>query len=335
MKKATVTGASGHLGANLVRTLIERGYEVTALVRKSSEALESLDVKIVRGDITDPDSLRPAFTGAEHVYHLAAYISIGDQEWHKLQKINVEGTRYVLTACQSHDVTTLVNFSSIHALDLYPLDQPVTEDNPLVTDRGGHGSDYDFSKAEADRLVRQNSCGSLGTRTIYPTAVFGPHDYLMSLFGRAIVKMATGRLPALIKGGFDWVDARDVAVLAVDAVEKGQNGDRYIASGHYHDMQHVAAVIAELTGVPVSRFSSPVWLARLFAPMMGVWSRLQDETPLYTQGSLSALKENKVMSHDRAATRLGYQPRPFRQSMRDTLQFYANRNQLRLKNDGI
>lgn len=335
MKNVTVTGASGHLGANLVRTLIKRGYKVTALVRESSEALKNLDVSIVHGDITDPESLRPAFSGAGHVYHLAAYISIGDREWEKLRKINIEGTRHVLSACQMFGVSTLVYFSSIHALDLHPLQRPVTEDNPLVTDRKGHGSDYDFSKAEADRLVRQNDCVSLDTRIIYPTAVIGPHDYLMSLFGRAIIKMATGSLPALIKGGFDWVDARDVAALAVDAVEKGQNGDRYIASGHYHEMQYVAALITKLTGVPAPRIISPIWLARLFAPVMGAWARLQNETPLYTRGSLSALEGNKIMSHDRAAARLGYRPRPFACSMRDTLQFYAHRKQLRLKNDGF
>lgn len=335
MRKATVTGASGHLGANLVRLLIKRGYRVTALVRKSSEALADLDISIIEGDITCPDSLDAAFAGAEQVYHLAAHISIADGEWEKLRTINVEGTQNVLTACQSQGVSTLVHFSSIHALDLRPLDRPVSENNPLVKDRMPHGSDYDFSKAEADRLIRKNDCSHLDTRIIYPTAVFGPHDYRMSLFGQAILKMANGRLPALVAGGFDWVDARDVVTLAVDAAEKGRDGDRFIVSGHYRDMRQVAAVISELTGISAPRLSSPIWLARLFAPLMSAWASLQDETPLYTKDSLSTLNTNRMLSHDRAAGVLGYKPQAFRASMRDTLRFYAGRNLVKLKDDGF
>lgn len=335
MKKVTVTGASGHLGANLVRLLIDRGYEVTALVRQSNEALSGLKVNIVNGDITRPDSLSEAFEGAEQVYHLAAYISIVDGEWEKLRKVNVEGTQNVLTACQSKGVSTLVYFSTIHALEFGPPDQPVTEQNPLVEERKGQVMDYDVSKAQAERLVRQNQYPGLDTRVIYPTAVFGPHDYLMSLFGQAILKMANGRLPALVAGGFDWVDARDVARIAVDAAEKGRDGDRFIVSGHYLEMKQVAAVISELTGIRATRLSSPLWLARLFAPFMSAWARARNEAPLYTKGSLGALQAGNRMSHARANGQLGYQPHPFRKSMHDTLQFYAGRNQVRLKDDEL
>jgi dihydroflavonol-4-reductase len=323
MKRVAVTGASGHIGANLVRMLIARGYEVVALVRQSSLGFDGLKVKTVRGDVMDVPSLCSAFYGVEQVYHLAAYISIQHGEWDKLQEINIEGTRNVLQACQSEAVSTLIHFSSIHALDQHPLDQPVNEENPLVEDRQIHGSDYDYSKAEADRLVRQNDVSSLSTRIVYPTAVIGPNDFNQSLFGQAMQKMAKGRLPALVSGGFDWVDARDVAWAAIEAAENGTDGDLYLLSGHYHDMKHVAAVIANLTGVPAPRFSSPLWLARIFAPFMGLWARLRNEEPLYTQDSLAALSANKDMSHSRAASRLAYQPRPFQDSIRDALQFYT------------
>lgn len=175
-------------------------------------------------------------------------------------------------------------------------------------------------------MIRRNDCDSLGTRIIYPTAVIGPDDFHGSLTGQAIRKMAKGCLPALVSGGFDWVDVRDVARAAIDAAEKGVDKDRFILSGHYRDMKQVASVIADHSGVPAPRFSSPVWLARLFAPLMGVWARLQGEAPLYTQGSLTALSANRNMSHARAAQQLNYQPRPFRESIRDALLFYEAQN---------
>lgn len=326
-KKVAVTGASGHIGANLVRELLGRGYEVVTLVRQSSEALEGLDVSRIDGDILDPRSLRRAFRDVEQVYHLAAYISIQNRDSEKLERVNVEGTRNVLEACQSGTVSTLVHFSSIHALMLKPLERPVTEDNPLLDQQGGRVADYDYSKARADRLVRQNDCQSLDTRIIYPTAVLGPNDFRQSLFGQAILKMAEGRLPALVSGGFDWVDVRDVAWGAVEAAEKGADKDRYLLSGHYLSMPEVAAVIAELTGVDAPGFTCPAWLARLFAPFMSGWARMHGEDPLYTRDSLATLNTNKVLSHARATRELAYQPRSFRQTMEDTLNFYSQQKQ--------
>jgi dihydroflavonol-4-reductase len=334
VNKVAVTGASGHIGANLVRLLIKRGYEVVVLVRQSSLALKGLDVKTLKGDITDLSSLCAAFRGVEQVYHLAAYISILDGEREKLEQVNIEGTRNVLKACQSEAVSTLIHFSSIHALDQRPLDRMMNEENALLEGRRGHGSDYDFSKAEADRLVRRNDCGSFSTRLIYPTAVIGPNDFNGSLAGQVIRKISKGRLPALVSGGFDWVDARDVAWAAIEAAEKGVDQDRFILSGHYRDMKQVAATVAELSGVPAPRLSSPVWLARVFAPFMGLWARVQGEAPLYTQGSLAALSANQNMSHAKAAEQLAYQPRAFGESIRDALLFYQAQEEDSTGGDG-
>ena len=323
MKKVAVTGATGHIGANLVRQLIDRGFEVVALIHKTSRALEELDVTRVHGDLADLQSLCRAFRGADQVYHLAAFISIQTGDNEKLERVNIEGTRNVLQACQSEGVSTLIHFSTIHVFKLENYDQDVTEDSPLLGARTGPGGDYDHSKAQADRLIRQNDCKTLDTRIIYPTAVLGPNDFKLSLFGQAILKMAHGRLPALVSGGFDWVDARDVAWGAIEAAEKGADKDRYILSGHYLSMPDVAAVIEELTGIAAPGFICPIWLARMFAPLMGIRARLRKEAPIYTRDSLTALSANKVMSHSRASGKLAYQPRPFRDSMRDALDYYA------------
>ena len=324
MRKVAVTGASGHIGANLVRELLGRGYEVVVLIRKTSDALEGLDVVRVYGDLIDRQSLCNAFNGVEQVYHLAAFISIKSGDNDQLELVNIEGTRNVLEVCQSEGVSTLIHFSTIHALNLEPFDQPVTEDNQLLGERTGHSADYDYSKAGAERLVRQNSCNTLGTRIIYPTAALGPNDFNRSLFGQAILKIAHGRMPALVAGGFDWVDVRDVAWGAVEAAEKGADGDRFILSGHYLGMSEVAAVIAELTGIAAPGLTCPAWLAGLFAPLMSGWARLTGQAPLYTRYSLATLSTNKVMSHARASRDLSYEPRSFRDSMVDTLKFYSD-----------
>jgi dihydroflavonol-4-reductase len=317
MKRVAVTGAAGHIGANLVRELLARGYRVAALVRKSSRALEGLDIERHNGNVLDIESLCEVFRGCEQVYHLAARISIRSGQFDRLYSVNVEGTRNVLQACCLEGVGTLVHFSSIHALEMNPLGRPVTEGNRLLG--ADEGSDYDRTKALSERLVRDNDCSSLTTRIINPTAVIGPHDYSHSLTGQAIARMAGGRLPMLIAGGFDWVDARDLAAAAVTAAERGTDGDRYLLSGHYRTVSEMARAIATLGGARPPRLTVAPWLAGIFAPLMEAWARMRGEEPLYTRESLATLKANPDISHALATKRLNYQPRPFEDSLKDTL----------------
>ena len=327
MKNVAVTGASGHLGANLVRQLLQRGYHVAALVRKSSLALEGLNIERHEGDLLDPGSLHRAFKGVEQVYHLGARVSIRSGQRDRLFAVNVEGTRNVLEACQAEGVKTLVHFSSIHALDMYSRGRPVDESTRLL--EAGEGSDYDQSKAEAERLVRANEFASLSTRIIYPTAVIGPHDYHRSLTGLAIKRMASGNLPMLIEGGFDWVDARDVAAGAIASAEIGKDGDRFILSGHYRSVAEMARQIAALGGAEPPRLTVTPRFAGIFAPLMVAWANLRGEEPLYTHESLTTLEGNPDVSHDLATEKLGYRPRRFLDSLRDTLAAagYAGRQQ--------
>ena len=140
-----VTGASGHLGMNLVRALVAEKRQVRALVHVNHQTLESLGAEIVRGDVTDLDSLCRAFEGVETVYHLAAVISLLNNEWTLLEKVNVFGTRNVVEACLRCGVKRLVHFSSIHAINQLPFDTPVDESRPLV--EGEQFPPYDRSKA--------------------------------------------------------------------------------------------------------------------------------------------------------------------------------------------
>jgi len=129
-----VTGASGHLGVNLVRALGAEKRQVRTLVHVNHQTVEGLGAEIVQGNICDVESLYRAFEGAEVVYHLAATISLLKNEWPLVEKVNVIGTRNVVEACLRSGVKRLVHFSSIHALNQEPLDTPVDE-NPSSSRR--------------------------------------------------------------------------------------------------------------------------------------------------------------------------------------------------------
>lgn len=327
-----ITGASGHLGANLVRALIAQGRPTRCLVHRSHRALDGLATEIVHGDILDPDSLNEAFKGAEVVYHLAARISLSAADWPEVERINVGGTRNVIAACQRAGVRRLVHFSSIHALVQEPFDTPVDESRPRVASR--RYPPYDRSKAAAEELVRQAMADGLNAVIINPTAIIGPHDYQPSYIGEAILNMAQKKLPALVTGGFDWVDVRDVVAGAMQAEAKAPAGADYLLSGHWVSMCDIAAMVAEITGVAAARFVCPLWLARASAPLIQGISHLSRRRPLYTSVSLRALWSNRNISHAKATRELGYRPRPFRETLADTLGWFRENGNLPAVSEG-
>ena len=342
MAVVVVTGAAGHLGATLACALRGRGHQVRALVHHDRRALDELDVEIVTGDVTDEGSLRRAFAGSDLVYHTAAYISISGGEQQKFQEVNVHGSRNVVEACLSSGVRRLVHISSVEVLEGEPFDTPVDESRPLIASgafapenasgiagpavRGS--SLYAHSKAAGEHQVRQGMARGLDAVILYPTAIIGPYDYRLGFPNAGLRAICKGRLWALVEGGFNWVDVRDVVDGALRAGERAPAGARYILSGHWASLHELAELARAITGAPVPRLVFPLWLGRIGAPFVEAVCRLTGKRPLYTSEALKPLGGNRHISHGRATRELGYQPRPLRETVVDTLQWFENRGVL-------
>ncbi|MBN1976070.1 MAG: NAD-dependent epimerase/dehydratase family protein [Anaerolineae bacterium] len=321
-----VTGAAGHAGNNLVRALLAQGRRVRALVHRDRRALEGLDVEIVEGDIRDLDSLRRALGGVKVVYHTAAYISLSTDEWPLLEAINVFGTRNVVEACLHCKVRRLVHFGSVHALVQKPLDVPLDESRSLATSR--RYPPYDRSKALGEMEVREGIKRGLDAVIVYPTGMIGPYDFRPSHLGQVLLALCEKRLPALVAGGFDWVDVRDVVAGALEAEKHAPIGGGYLLPGRWASMRELAAMVQEITWTRPPRLVFPQWMARLGVPFGARFTRLDGEHPLYTPVSLRALRSNRVVSRERAARDLGYHPRPLQETLVDTLQWFAGEGRL-------
>jgi dihydroflavonol-4-reductase len=321
-----VTGASGHLGANLVRALLAQGRAVRALIHHDRRGIEGLQVETVRGDVCDLDSLQRACAGVEVAYHAAARIALwGDAP---IGSVNVDGTRNVVEACLRAGVRRLIHFSSIHAFRQGPLDRPLDEDRPYVDPV--RAAPYDRSKAAAEREVRAGIARGLDAVILNPTAMIGPHDYYPSHMGQALLSFCRGTMPALIAGGFDWVDVRDVAQGALRAEEHAANGARYHLSGRWASVCELAEIAAGWSGVRAPWFVCPTWLARAVAPLAVGWARLRGERPLFTPFSVRSLQGNRQVRHARATRDLGYAPRPLEETVVDTLRWFVEAGYLDL-----
>ncbi|MFV8755660.1 NAD-dependent epimerase/dehydratase family protein [Nannocystaceae bacterium ST9] len=322
-----VTGASGHLGANLVRELIARGESVRALVHRSSASLAALGVEQVAGSVTEPAGLPAAFAGATRVYHLAGVISLDGDPDGRVRRVNVEGTANVARACREVGVARLVHVSSVHAFDQRPLDRPLDETRSQVADSRQHSA-YDRSKAASERVVREAIGEGLDAVIVNPTGILGHVDHGPSRLGQLLLDLAARRMPALLDGGFDFVDVRDVVAGTIAAGDRGQTGANYILGNAWYSLWELAASAGSITGVPAPRLVTPVWTARLGVPIAKLVAKLSDKQPAMTHESLDVLISNRSISSDKAKRELDYRPRALAETLRDAYRWFAEQGML-------
>lgn len=337
--KIAVTGACGHIGNNLVRELAAQGHHVRALIHRTEasaqsasheppRALSGVTCEALPGDVCHPESLDRAFQGADHVYHLAAHISISPDEDARCEPVNVEGTRNVVAACRKAGVRRLIHFSSVHALWSEGVSHkngasaPIDENHPLA-DRP-EALPYDRSKARGERVVLSAVEQGLDAVIVNPGAVLGRHDYRPSPQGSAILDWVKGRVPTLVEGGYNWVDVRDVVSGSIAAAERGRRGERYLLTGHPLSFREIAKHLESSSGLRMPRFVTPLWLARLASPAVISASKIMGTRPLMTSYSLRIVACNYHFKHDKAAAELGYQPRPIEDTLTDMLGWYRD-----------
>ncbi|MBN2240749.1 MAG: NAD-dependent epimerase/dehydratase family protein [Dehalococcoidales bacterium] len=321
-----VTGASGHLGANLVRSLISSGYEVQALVHRETRALEGLEIQQVRGNILDPDSIKTLFRGIDTVFHLAARISIVNSDRNLVEEMNITGVRNVVDACLSSGVNRLVHVSSFHSRVQEPLDETFDETRTLV--KGIDTPPYNRSKAEGERIIASAVSRGLNAVIIIPTGIIGPNDFQPSLFGETLVNIALKKLRILVDAGLDWVDARDVAMGMIAAAEKANAGTSFLLSGHRASLREIAEYIGEYMSIKPPKIILPLNVATFFAPVVSSFSSIRGKRRLFTRISMDELNSNRDLSHQKATAELGYNPRPLKETIFDTLEWFKSNGYL-------
>jgi dihydroflavonol-4-reductase len=320
-----VTGATGHIGANLVRALIERGEKVRVTVREDTRAIEGLDVERVPADVLERESLVKAFQNARVVYHLAAYVSILEDA-ERLKAVNVDGTRNVVEACLECKVEKLVHACSIEALLRPNKSDPI--DESVGPDSGEPTTEYGRTKAMGERAVRDGIERGLEAVIVYPTAVIGPYDFKPSFFGQFFLDYGCMRTPALVPGGFDLVDVRDVVAGLLAAAEKGRCGEGYLLSGKFLTVKEIAATAEECTGVPRPRLVIPYWLAYPPAALAPLYYRLVGQRPRFTRMAVRMLQDGRKVSNQKARNDLGYSPSHPRKGIRAAVAWFQETGQL-------
>jgi dihydroflavonol-4-reductase len=302
-----VTGATGLVGNNVVRRLIERGQAVRVLVRERADPrpLAGLDVEIVRGDVRDRGAVVRAVHGASGVVHAAAHVHIGWTGLDSARQINVSGTRDVAEAALAEGIR-FVHVSTIDALGLAGAGREATEQTPIV---GGVPCPYVITKREAEQVILDLVARGLQASIVNPGYMIGPYDWKPSS-GRMLLHVARGWGLFAPLGANNYCDVRDVAAGICAALAHGRPGRRYILGGATLSYRQAWRVFAEVTGATPPVFPAGP-LMRYGAGWFGdAITKLTGREPDVNSAATSVAAQKRNFSSARAESELGYRPRP-------------------------
>ncbi|WP_162889984.1 NAD-dependent epimerase/dehydratase family protein [Streptomyces olivoreticuli] len=320
-----VTGATGHLGANLVRGLLAEGREVRVLVRgEAGPALDGLAVHRVPGDLRDPEAVGRAVTGCEEVYHCAAQVSTANGGKREIYEVNVLGSHHVLAAAWRADVRRVVVTGSLSATG-WRRGVPSTEED-LFYPFGQH-TPYTVSKVLMEHECAKAAARGLDVVVATSTAIIGPHDYLPSRMGRLLLDFANGRLLAYVPGGFEFVSATDVVAGHLLAMRHGSAGRKYLLSTQYHTVDEMLDLYGEVCDRPRPRLRVPPavmsGVARAVAPALSLL--VPHHEPRLTPAAVGFLRSQRRADCSRAVSELGYRPTSVARAVEQAYACFARR----------
>jgi len=316
-----VTGGSGYVGTNLVLALRAAGRPVRVVDLRAPGGPADPGVTWIRADVRDRAAMRQAFAGADIGYHLAAVISLVGGLGGRVASVNVDGVRTVAEMAREAGVRRLVHCSSVHAFNAGAPDGWIDERSPRADDPRLPA--YDRSKAAGEAALRAVVARGLDAVVVNPTGILGPLDEAPSRIGAGLYALWRRRLPATVAGGFDWVDVRDVVLGLLAAEARGRTGESYLLPGHRCSVHDLLVLAAGVGGVPVPR-ALPLWSLRPVAPLATAVGRYWPHPMLPTADMLHTLRTFPHVDGAKAATELGYRPRPLAETVRDLYESFRS-----------
>lgn len=304
--KALVTGATGFVGANLVRALVEEGVPVRALVRKTScsRTLQGLPIEEVLGDLEDIDSLKAALQGCTVLFHVAALNTFWARDPAQFYNVNILGTRNVLAAAEEARVERVVHTSTWAIIGRQIEDKLATEGTrPSQEDLTGH---YRQTKYLAEMEVEAAVARGQDVVVVNPTVPVGPWDVKPTPSGRIVLDFLRGRMPAYIEAHLNLIAVEDVAQGHIGAWEHGRTGERYILGNRNMTLLQVLEELEAMTGRKRPRTKVPMGVAlaaaRLDSFIEGTLLRREPRIPI--EGVLHA-KHRRAVDSSKAIADLG------------------------------
>jgi dihydroflavonol-4-reductase len=319
-----ITGATGFIGSHLVKRLADTEHKLVCLARPTSDVseLEKQGVTIIKGDVTDKDSLLKGMKGCQWVINLANLYSFWEPDKRVFTDINVTGTRNVMECALETGVTKVVHISTVGIYGK-PAECPFCEDNPVGPERF---CEYFRTKYEGDMIVwEMHEKKGLPVLMIYPVGVLGPGDPKAT--GRYIQDLIHGRVPARVLEDhvFTFVHVKDVAEAIVRAAEKeGNIGEKYLVGKEQLSWKEISQMISEISGVPLPKMRMPDFLTMFNARFLTLVADVIKKPPLWNMAidQIRTMKEGVMVDGSKVERELGITYTPVRVALEEAITSY-------------
>ncbi|MBO3459276.1 NAD-dependent epimerase/dehydratase family protein [Aetokthonos hydrillicola Thurmond2011] len=322
-KKVFVTGGTGFIGGHIVQLLLQEGYTVKALARKSSrlDNLQATQIELVQGDLNDSD-LWQHMVDCQYLFHVAAHYSLWQKDQQVLYRHNVLGTRNVLLCAKKAGIERTVYTSSVAAIGTGASGMVVDETyQSPIEELVGH---YKKSKYLAEQEALQAARGGQEVVVVNPSSPIGPGDIKPTPTGDIILRFLRRKMPAYMDTGLNFIDVRDVAWGHLLALQHGKSGDRYILGHKNWTLKELLDELAHITGLKAPQRTVPSWL-----PLTVAWI---DEKILAPIGKLPSVPLDGVrmaehpMYYDasKAVRELGLPQSSLKTALRDAVDWFVS-----------
>ncbi len=267
-----VTGGAGFIGWHLAKALSERGEAVRILDVNNPTDLPPT-VETICGDATNRDVIRRALSGVRTVFHLAGHTHLWLRDKQGFHRVNVLGTRVLLSECAKAGIERVVYTSSSTTL----IGKDYRSSTTKVDERTRLGVDdmlgpYCRSKLIAEQEALSWAKRGLPVVVVIPTIPIGPGDRNLTPPSRMILDFLNGRTPAFLNAMLNMIDVRDIADGHIAACEKGMVGERYILGNHNLWIAQLLDILRELTQLTMPRRRVPRTLAYLVGMLSEGWA---------------------------------------------------------------
>jgi farnesol dehydrogenase len=328
MKKVFVSGATGFIGIQLVKRLIDSGNKVHALYRSDDKAnLISIEgVTLFKGDIMDKHCLSQAMKGCSQAYHVAAYAAVWSKDPTLFFQYNVDGTLNVLEAARLSGIDRMVVTSTAGILG--PSEkEPANESSPVPS---SFFTLYEDSKYKMEQELKKYSEPKPELVIVNPTRVYGP-GFLsksngMSLMIKKYIAGSWRFIPGDGKRMGNYVFVEDVVKGHILAMEKGKSGERYVLGGEDISYNQLFDFVRNSSGVSKRLLHIPVHLLFLAAGLFSVISKVTGKPPLIVPSWVRKLTHNWVVSSEKAIKELGYAPLNAKEGIDHTVKWLMANN---------
>ncbi len=326
MRHTLVTGGSGFIGQHLVTTLLARGRLVRVLDRRPP-AYAPKRVQYVVGSVLDPELVREALDDVEEVYHLAGLPGMWALHEDDFRAVNCQGTEVVIAAARKRGVCRLLHCSTESIL-FRPAstDSALTEHICATLDE--MPGPYTSSKMLAEQRALQAAASGFPVVIANPTMPIGPHDGSLTSPTLMLQHFLSRRVQIYLNFVMNLVDVRDVAAGLLLAMERGQNGQRYILGGENISLKDFLAIVAVISGRRALRVPIPAVIAQMTATMLEfVADHVTHRSPAATAEGVRIALRSKALSIEKARRELGYAPRPIAVVLKDAVEYALKTSQ--------